>query len=426
MAVHIKQTPKTRADSTTQPISPTNYPLFSTWINTTYNIYTDYRYKVELIDEIGTQNTYSIVAQTPDLFGALSVSDFVNNTLDNIYQPKVNTITTSPNQIKNYQIKVTPFNNKSFQPGDSSESQTFFLMKASYEKIMWGLYSDELLVNHTKKTLTSNAYATNKALFGQFSRINPLFSVNFNKVKYKLTKKNGTIINFYINNTHTYHSMATESSLRNTDNSMLEIPIGPANIRDSFDTIVEDITLTNGFIYIVNGVIPIDIEDGDEYTYATYLDDTRMSNEYEIEIIDCKTRFEPMTLNFLNENGAYDTFTFYSKSQETIQNKQAVYLKSPYKRDGDHYKKESEYERGRTVYQDDIVESWIMDTDWLSNLEVQELKELWTSPDVYLQLNGVLTPVIIKEINAPIYNTKNRKLSKYQVTCIISNKKYRV
>jgi len=428
MALNITQTPKYREYGVIQPVSPTIYPLFSSWTNTQTNVYTDYRYKVELYDENGYINAYSVVSQSPNQFGTLSITNYTNSVLDNVIQPKINMIRNCPNQIGNYQIKVIPYNNGSYLSG--TQSDTFHIMKASYDSIMWGLYDDKLFVDHPKKKLTTKSYATNKSLFGQFSRTNNLFEVDWNRVEYRLTKADGTIMEFHLQNNHTYSTMATESTLNNCDDKILEIPIGPANIMESYDTVVSKIVLPNGFTYYPNTIMPINIESGDKYTYATYKTSffyqQRKSQWYEIEVVDCETRFEPLTINFLNENGGYDTFVFYSKSELTIQNKQNSYLKYPYHRKNNVYYKTNEYNRGQEVYKDNIDEIINASSNWLTDDEVIELKQLWTSPDIYLQYEGELVPVILKEIGARVYNKKNKSLSKYIVDFVISDKKYRI
>jgi len=428
MALNITQTPKYRENGIIQPVSPTIYPLFSSWTNTQNNVYTDYRYKVELYDENGYINAYSIVSQTPNQFGTLSITNYTNSVLVNVVQSKINSIKNCPNQMGNYQVKVVPYNNGTYLPG--SQSDTFHIMKSSYDRIMWDLYGDKLFVDHPKKKLTTKSYGTNKSLYGQFSRTNNLFAVSWNRVEYRLTKVDGTTIDFYLQNNYTYSTMATESTLNNSDNKIIEFPIGPANIMESFDMVVSKIVLPNGFTFYPGGIMPIYIESGDKYSYATYkqtlYSDDQISQWYDIEVVDCETRFEPLTFNFLNDNGGYDTFVFYSKTELTIQNKQDSYLKYPYHRKNNTYYKTNEYNRGQEVYKDNIDEIINTSSNWLTDEEVIELKQLWTSPDVYIQYNGELTPVIIKEIGARVYNKKNKSLSKYIVDFVISDKKYRI
>jgi len=427
MAVIINQTPKNREGGITQPVSPTNYPLFTTWTNNLSSIYNDYKYKIDISNENGIQTTFQTLAQSPNLFGDLSVTNYVDSVLKNVFQPKIDGVKNCPNQMGNYKMKITPYNNGSYQTSLATVSETFFMIKASYEGIMFELYDKELFVNHSVKRMTTETYATNKSLYGSFSSLYSYFEVDFNKIKYELVKKDGTQMFFFINNNYTKPTMASETSLGNTDDRIIEFPIGPKSLTETFDIILTEIIYPNGYSisFGTGTLVSLEINDGDKYRYATFKDDTQISYWYDIEVKNCNNYYTPMTINFLNDRGGYNTHTFYAKSEETITNKQSSFLKYPYERVGDNYYK-TNYNRGQKVFKDDITQTVVADTDWISKQEVIELKELWTSTDVYIQYDGEIIPVIIKDIQAPIYNPKSKKLRKYVVQFTISDKKYKI
>ena len=427
--VEIKQYPGEiySGTITKTPISPSTYPIFSTFVNTGFtNVYNDYRYNVNLIDENGTGNTYTIAAQTTDLFGTLSVINFIDSSLVAVYQPTITDIVNCPSQIKNYRLEVTPYNNKSELSASTAITDTFFVMKASYNNIRKEYYGKSLLVDILNKTLSTNSYATNKSLFGIYNDHSSTFTVDINSIKYVLTKPDGSEWSFKLENIISLPTMVNNQQLQSTDDFMIEFPTGPQNIMDSSRMFVTKIIDAEGHTTYPETIQPITIEDGANYKYATYLDADQISQWYYIDAVSCYTRYKPLTLNFTTLSGGFDAVTFYQKNEKKISNEQKSYLKFPYEREGDYYYKTNIYNRGFEVYQDNIVEEYVLSTNWLNNEEIVELEELWTSPDVYLQVNDELVPVILSDSTKVIYNEKSPGLKEYTVSVIVSDKKYRI
>jgi len=77
---------------------------------------------------------------------------------------------------------------------------------------------------------------------------------------------------------------------------------------------------------------------------------------------------------------------------------------------------------GETVYKQKIEEVYELNTDWLRDYEIEQLEELWTSPDTYIQIGDNHYPVININKAAVIKNKKTPGVFKYKITVRIATK----
>ena len=129
MAVNIISTPMIRPNSVYNPVSTVNYPIYSSWLLSLTDIYDDFHYDINLVDENGLVNKFQVIAVDNDLFGNLSV----NNYVDSLQVVDINSMIeepkSTPNHTKTYQLEIKPFNNGIEQTSLSAVTDTFSLMK---------------------------------------------------------------------------------------------------------------------------------------------------------------------------------------------------------------------------------------------------------------------------------------------------------
>jgi hypothetical protein len=420
MAINIQTTPLIRPNGDYRPISTVNYPLYSTWNLSTTNIYDDFHYNVELNDENGLVNLFQVIAVDNDLFGNLSVNGFVDSRQQVDINSMIDEPTDTPNHLKTYQLKITPYNNNTLLSGDSSTTDTFCLMKGYRKEDLFFSHEVKMLIDHKKKKLTSDSYFTNKALFGSFNPSGSIYDIYYNNIYFVLTKANGDIYIFTIEVNNSYITL-NYNTLTNADSMILELPVGPKNIMLQ-QRLVEK-TVIGGVVSTPNTLMDIPIESGDSYTYVLREDRDLISNIYDIEIIDCDNRYKPTNLLFNTDTFSFNAFTFYDKKRRIIKNKQETYLSDNHERVGVSYIK-TPADQDINIYKDDVDEIIILNSGWLSKAEVEELEELWVATKIRYQDGDELIPIYFDTIEKEVYNDKDRDLKKYTVSFIKANKKY--
>ena len=419
MAVNINSTPQLRPNGDDRPISTVNYPLYSTWNLSLSGIYDDFHYDINLNDENGLVNKFQVIAVDNDLFGNLSVNNYVDSYQQVDINSKIEDISNVPNQLKTYQLEIIPFNNKVAIPSQKTTTDTFTLMKG-YRNSDDFFENNQLLINHKPKKLTTNSYFTNKSFKGNFNPSNAKYKVDFDNVYFIQTKPNGDIIEFRISTSIALITL-NYNTLTDIDNMMLELPVGPKNIMLKDRYIVR--TVIGGTTTLVKANGPITIEDGDTYTYQTKDDGTAVSDIYTIIVEDCTNRYEPTNVIFNTDTYSFNAFTFYDKKSYIIKNKQDTYLSDNHQRDSVYYLK-TPADQDTVIYKDDITEIVILNTGWLTKANIIELQQLWVATKIRYQDGDELVPIIFDKIEKEVYNEKDKGLKKYTVAFKKANKKY--
>lgn len=106
--------------------------------------------------------------------------------------------------------------------------------------------------------------------------------------------------------------------------------------------------------------------------------------------LDHQCHTNPTRVHFLNRLGAMDSFTFTGTEKRRVKTDSSQFTK----RLGYNYNAGS---RGRQVIYKQASESLICSTGPLTAEEMLWLEELLTSPEVYIQEDGVYKPVVLKD-----------------------------
>lgn len=115
------------------------------------------------------------------------------------------------------------------------------------------------------------------------------------------------------------------------------------------------------------------------------------------EIVANCLPYENFRIVFLNRVGGYEYFDFKMNSKKTTQIERTEYGKIL---DYNY----SMGDRGRDILAAKATENFEISTDWVSQLEIEWLEQLVTSPDVYVIRNNELHPIIVTDTT---YETKN-------------------
>jgi len=430
MAVTIKQSQQATPRGTIEMLAGNIYPLYTTWNwITTTPLYTDFKYQVKYKDET-EEYVFNTIGEDDNNWSKISLSDLIKNKSKNTFQPKVNAVTANKDGIKNYQAIITPFNNGDILTSESASTFTSFSIKSTKE--IWHLVdflsgsNDKMLVDVDFHYYNENTYATNKALYGYFGyTYGGAFKSKWDKIIYEVFKYDGTILTYELLNALPIYTPTSNYYLTDTENLLVDIPVGPANIRTTWFNLAR-VELLNGYVFLPNTNTHIHLNNGDKYRYAAFDGTTQVSKWYNIEVKNCTTRYTPMAISWLNSSGAYDTFEVYAKSEKSIEVKNKTYQQENNNRVGDFYYVDSTQNRGDTIYNQETKETWTVTTDWLSDAEVSELEDFWASPDIYVQINEEHYPVNNITKKVVINNKENLGLFKYQITLQIANKKIRI
>lgn len=139
---------------------------------------------------------------------------------------------------------------------------------------------------------------------------------------------------------------------------------------------------------------------------------------YKFTIV-CESKYIPYTLHFLNQLGGFESFTFPKVSRITYENEKKKFTQLPYRVDGSGV---VSYSNGNSVLYDTATvfasrykEKRRITSDVMSDAEYAWLRELITSPVVYLQEGSYLTPVVITDTNYERRKFINDKITALQV-----------
>lgn len=161
--------------------------------------------------------------------------------------------------------------------------------------------------------------------------------------------------------------------------------------------------LENMTAYITSGTSPIPVSTFDYYDVSIF-DSLFVTIETKRIYVQCEPKYDVTNLVYLGEKGQWEAFNF-SKLQELTSDKITTTMKVlPYSVVSNvyTYSKSSLTERVIATTTTDGVK---LNSDWISESQSAYLKELWSSPIIYMDVDGSLVPV--KIVNNS-YQTKRK------------------
>ncbi len=143
---------------------------------------------------------------------------------------------------------------------------------------------------------------------------------------------------------------------------------------------------------------------------------------FDIDAGECND-FTPIQLSWMNSYGFRDYFTFQKRNDNQINVTRDEYYELPGTWNSSTFQI-NEYDRGRRIFSQDAEETWTLRTGYLTDLEMQYLKNLILSADVNYHVVGDNTNwyAATLETNRWIERTYRKdKLFQLEVTIKVSN-----
>lgn len=187
-----------------------------------------------------------------------------------------------------------------------------------------------------------------------------------------------------------------------------------------------NIEASSGSVISTNGVFPIFSTNVSYYTVkTTKFNGTVTSETKRYNISNVCTKTEAVRLFFLNKLGGYDGFTFKHKAKISADIKRSNFKKPQGTWASANAFAYGKSDRADTQYDTNIKDTITLVSDYVTEEESVWLEELFTSPDVYIDKDGVEIPI---NITATSYETKQTavaKLINYTIEYTYSYNRYR-
>jgi len=149
--------------------------------------------------------------------------------------------------------------------------------------------------------------------------------------------------------------------------------------------------------------------------------DVTLTNTYELNILECNSRFDGINVAWENNLGGIDYHLFTLADEKSITSKKQTYDFSKNEIINNLMVKKEFYKETMVLSNITTVEI-LATTNWLNQNDINGMEDLFESTEVYIKYDGEWRYVINSAKKAIIYNKKRKGLKKYQVTFILSEK----
>ena len=194
-------------------------------------------------------------------------------------------------------------------------------------------------------------------------------------------------------NVYTSQSQATR---------LVHIPCGPQNLADAGFSLDSSTSVYN---------LTVNAQATDGFT-----NDNGVFGEYRFEIGEC-SGFEPVRFAWKNEYGVWDYYNFTKATNRTSNISRESYNQTFV--DFSTTSTSVSYDRarrGRTNYYNEITKNRQANSDWLSQTDADNLREMFFSTNVYVYHNSSWIPVVITDANiTEKTNNLSQKTFQYSV-----------
>ena len=421
MSLTLRQYPSVEGKKIHQMIYPDYY-------TTTSTLYTnsDFKYNFKLYTVDGE---ISNTKNPPYITNGVGVYDpnlYLKNILGNNFNPEGDLYKPCTDSIIQYRVDVEEFSSTISSPDDRSYIKVCAL-NSSQEDFD---YTDYVL-DGDGKFMTKWSTQRKVSLTGEdgmlrfLSGIMSSGSVIISKVYhfYLEVHRGSYVFQYSCDDVNPYYVETTDvgmdsdnSVIENVENYLLEFPCLPEKLNEldwSFIGTVPSGGLSDSII----------LKEGDVYSLQTLdVSDNITSSKIWFEIKSPCPESNPVQIQWENELGSYDFFTFKKVSTKSHKIEKTNYRKV---RDSlvSDFMFHDENDRGETILHNNISTYWTINSDWLDKEEVLDLESLWYSKDIYAQIDGDFYP-IVSMIDSVVINTNKRGLRQYVFSFVLSNKKY--
>jgi len=339
--------------------------------------------------------------------GVYSPNRIFENYLTYDLQPTISTPTTKPNSI----ISGSVIAGQSWSSGSvtvtgsTEDLGTVYLINAAFD------YKDELLKDIESQYIPESGSKSNFLTEHYTGSIKltdyaTLGMLNGNASQYAITTytSDGTYIAGY-----KYDLTAAPSGLYEKS---LELPSGPVNLnagtKDKWNTVSASWEPYTGSI-VDSSVSYYDV-------YASYYGDYEITHRRRYTVDTECTKYDNVQVMWLNKFGAWEYFTFDKVSRDNIEKDNTPYRRRYYKHNASNRYDYTAGDRAQTILTSDIQESITLVSNYVNDNNSKRLKELFTSPEVYLlESDGTTYPMIVANTSWETKKTINDKLINYTV-----------
>lgn len=187
------------------------------------------------------------------------------------------------------------------------------------------------------------------------------------------------------------------------DHNIINIGVGPANINSTTWT-----TVTPGGSTITSSDSYYDV-----YIFESSTKRTHKIVRYNI-VTDCI--YDYYRVDYQALNGGFNYIPFIMKHYKTISSKKEIYEKKlPYT--------PAQTDIGSKVFSNTVMQSIELNTDWLTQEEVDEVEEMILSPVLYLiDKDNLITPIVLLSVKKDIKKVSQDKLVQYNFEFEYANK----
>ena len=248
----------------------------------------------------------------------------------------------------------------------------------------------QLLTNNANNRikLTEKAYIS--ALVGETNAVQ-----NFQVRAYD--SSNSLLQNTYIINPY--------ATITTTSTRMINVPSGPSNLNQIVNANLDASTQNQGNIIPSNA--------------AWYEITTRGISSSSIPVVytintNC-TKYDSKRIYFFNKLGAYDAFTFDLVSRENNAIERKQYRRNLGAFSGSSYVY-TDFQRSNIIYDTQVRETMVLNSNWITETESAWLEELLTSPITYMETTEGIEVVNVTDSNYEVRKTVNDKLFNLQIT----------
>lgn len=154
-------------------------------------------------------------------------------------------------------------------------------------------------------------------------------------------------------------------------------------------------------------------------TTAYYLISTRgaagTSKVMQFNVVDPCTKYESIRIHFLNKLGGFDSFTFDLLSRENNAIERKKYRRNVGAYSGATYIY-NDLQRSNIIYDTQVSETMILNSNWINDAEAVWLEELLTSPITYMETANGIEVVNVTDSAYETKKTVNDKLFNLQIS----------
>jgi hypothetical protein len=249
----------------------------------------------------------------------------------------------------------------------------------------------QLLTNNLAQRIKLTEKTSVGALVGQSMAVSDITVLAYNAA--------GTLI-------QTTYLLNPFWNVTTTGSRMIIIPAGPANLNLVLNANLNVISQNQG------NIIPSTTA---YYIIKTFGTGSAESILVRFNIDTSCSKYESKRIYFLNKLGAYDAFTFDLLSRENNSIERKKYRRNVGGFSGSSYVY-TDLQRSNIIYDTQVSETMILNSNWITEAESAWLEELISSPITYMETASGIEVVNIVDTAYEVKKTVNDKLFNLQIT----------